>query len=64
MFHDGVNETTLPLASLPVAVNCCVAPGCTVLGLGVTVIIASPPDVTVTVDESEMTPTLAEAVLL
>lgn len=44
----GVIATTLPFASLPTAVNCCVAPMSSV-GFGVTVIVASGPAVTVTV---------------
>src|ERR1019366_1824847 len=45
----GVIATTLPLASLPTAVNCCVALMSSVVGVGVTVMVASGPAVTVTV---------------
>jgi hypothetical protein len=44
----GVIATTLPFASFPTAVNCCVAPMSNV-GFGVTVIVASGPAVTMTV---------------
>ena len=47
--HTGVMATTLPLASVPTAVNCCVNPGDSVTGLGVTVMVASGPAVTMTV---------------
>lgn len=47
--HTGVTGTTLPPASLATAVNCCVCPTRTVLGFGVTVMVATDPDVTLTV---------------
>jgi hypothetical protein len=50
--QTGVIVTTLPLASLPTAVNCCVAPTRSV-GFGVTVIVASGPAVTMTVAVAE-----------
>lgn len=48
---DQVGEiaTTLPAASVPTAVNCCVAPAASDAGLGVTVMLASGPAVTMTV---------------
>ena len=46
--HAGVKATTLPCASLPTAVNCCVARMATVAGDGVIVIVASGPVVTIT----------------
>jgi hypothetical protein len=50
--QTGVIVTGLPLASLPTAVNCCVAPTRSV-GFGVTVIVASGPAVTTTVAVAE-----------
>ena len=47
--QTGVMATTLPLASVPTAVNCCVKPGDSVTGLGVTLMVASGPAVTMTV---------------
>src|SRR5450756_1035753 len=45
--QTGVIATTLPFASLPTAVNCCVPPMTSVAGFGVTVIVKSGPAVTV-----------------
>ena len=39
--HVGVIDTTLPFASFPSAVNCCVLPAVSVGLAGVTVIVAS-----------------------
>src|SRR5438309_1480327 len=50
--HVGVNCTTFPDASLPTAVYCCVPPMASVCGVGVTVMVASGPTVTVTVAEA------------
>ena len=61
--QTGVIATTLPKASRPTAVNCCVAPMRSV-GFGVTVIVASGPAVTMTVAEPEMLPLVARAVLV
>ena len=62
--QTGVIATTLPLASLPTAVNCCVAPALSVTGFGVTTIVASGPAVTVTVALPVMVPLLACTVLV
>src|ERR1035437_533331 len=59
----GVIATTLPPASLPAAVNCCVALMAIVAGFGVIVITASAPGVTVTVAVPEMVPLVAVTVL-
>ncbi len=47
--HVGVIGTTLSLASLPVATNCCVPLTTTVAGFGVTVIVANGPGLAITV---------------
>src|SRR4051812_29263083 len=47
--HTGVIGTTLPCASVPTAVNCCVAPTTTVGLGGETVIVVSAPGSTTTV---------------
>ena len=57
--QTGVIATTLPLASLPTAVNCCVALGSRETGFGVTTMVASGPAVTVTVAVAVMPPLLA-----
>jgi hypothetical protein len=49
--QTGVIATTLPFASWPTAVNCCVAPMSSV-GFGVTVIVVSGPAVMMTVAEA------------
>src|SRR5690606_15145559 len=59
----GVTATTLPLASLPTAVNCCVAPMSRVTGFGVTTMVASGPAVTMAVAVAEMPPLCARIVL-
>ena len=59
----GVNCTTLPDASLPTATNCCGAPTASVAGLGVTVMVATGPTVTITVAVAEMDPLVALMVL-
>src|ERR1035437_5913752 len=55
----GAIATTLPLASLPTAVNCCVPPVARLLGFGLTVIVASAPTATFTVAKPEMPPLVA-----
>ena len=61
--QTGVIVRTLPPASLPTAVNCCVPFVGTEAGFGVTVMVASGPLVTVTVAVPAMAPTLARTVL-
>src|ERR1700694_25031 len=61
--QTGVIGTMLPPASLPTAVNCCWAPGASVAGFGVTVIVASGPTVTMTVAVPEIAPLVALTVL-
>src|ERR1035437_5827646 len=60
----GVIATTLPLASLPMAVNCCVRLTFSETGFGVTVIVASAPTATFTVAKPEMPPLVACTVLV
>src|ERR1019366_9234533 len=62
--HTGVRATTLPLASLPMAVNCCVRLTFSETGFGVTVIVASAPTATFTVAKPEMPPLVACTVLV
>src|SRR5579862_595360 len=62
--HVGVIATVLPPASLPTAVNCCVPLIATDAGFGVTVIVASAPEVTTTVAVPEMVPLVAVTVLV
>ena len=61
--HTGVIATTLPPASLPTAVNCCVVFTCRSAGFGVTVIVASAPLVTFTVAVPKIVPLVARTVL-
>src|SRR5450759_533795 len=61
--RGGGIGTTLPPASLPTAVNCCVAPMASVSGFGVTVIVKSGPAITVTVAVPKMAPWVALTVL-
>ena len=63
--HVGVIATTLPLASLPVATNCCVPLTAIVTGLGVTVIVANGPALLTTATEAVAVrpPTVAWIVL-
>src|SRR5512133_3124039 len=60
----GVNCTTLPAASRPTAVNCCVAATASVTGVGTTVIVASGPAGTVMEACPEMEPTDATTVFV
>jgi hypothetical protein len=61
----GVNGVmTLPPASLPTAVNCCVVLIESVTGFGVTVIVASGPGVTMTVAVAEIPRQVASTVLV
>src|SRR5512133_430837 len=62
--HVGVNCTTLPPASRPTAVNCCVDATASVTGVGTTVIVASGPAVTVMEAWPEMAPTDATTVFV
>src|SRR3954471_275241 len=62
--HCGEIGTTLPEPSRATAANCCVPPVSSVAGLGVTVIVASAPEVTVTVALAEMLPLVAFTVLV
>src|SRR4051812_13887318 len=62
--HTGVSTTALPLASLPVAVNCWVPPTASVAGVGVTVMVASAPEVTMTVAVLVKLPLVAMTVLV
>jgi hypothetical protein len=57
--HVGVSGTTLPAASLPTAVYCCVAPTASDTGLGVTVIVANGPLMTMTVAVLDSAPLTA-----
>src|SRR5690242_19727246 len=57
--HVGVIVTTLFPASLPTAVNCCVALMDSVSGFGVTVMLASGPIVTITLAVPEIPPLAA-----
>ena len=61
--QTGVIATTFPPASFPTAVNVCNPPIASVAGLGVTVIVATGPTVTVTVAVPEMVPLVALTVL-
>ena len=60
----GAMATTLPLASFPTAVNNCVPPTESDAGLGVTVMVASGPVVTVTVAVPDTAPLVAWTVLM
>ena len=60
----GVIATTLPLASLPTAVNCWAAPMPRLAGSGVIVMLASAPALTVTVANPETPPLVALTVLV
>src|SRR5450759_167525 len=61
--RGGGIGTTLKPASLPTAVNCCVAPMASVSGFGVTVIVKSGPAITVTVAVPKIAPWVALTVL-
>ena len=61
--QTGVMATTLPAASRPTAVNCCCAPMASVTGLGVTVMVASGPGVTLTVAVPKIAPEVARTLL-
>src|SRR5436190_16822045 len=61
--HVGLNGMTLPPASLPMATNCCVVVTGNVIGVGVSVIDASGPGVTVIDARPEIPPTEATTVL-
>jgi len=61
--QTGVSGTTLPPASLPTAVYCCVEPEGRDIGFGVTVMVTSGPVVTVTVALLERAPLTALTVL-
>jgi hypothetical protein len=61
--QTGVIATTLPCASLPTAVNCCVVLMGSV-GFGVTVIVASGPATTVTVADASIPRHVATTVLV
>ena len=54
-----MNCTTFPPASLPTATNCCGVPMANVVGLGVTVMDAIGPTVTITVAVAETEPCVA-----
>src|SRR5437764_41053 len=62
--HVGRKTTMLPSASLPTALNCCVALMPIVTGLGVTAIVASAPAVTATVAVPATAPAVNRPVLL
>jgi hypothetical protein len=62
--QTGVIATTLPCASLPTAVNCCVVLMGRVAGFGVTVIVASGPAITVTVADASIPRHVATTVLV
>jgi hypothetical protein len=62
--HTGVIGTTLPCASRPTAVNCCVVLMGSVAGLGATVIVASGPAMTVTVADAVIPRQVATTVLV
>src|SRR5579862_1631704 len=62
--QTGEIGTTLPFASLPTAVNCCVPLVCMATGFGDTVMEARPPLVTVTVAKPATEPMLARTVLV
>src|SRR5688572_4175642 len=57
--HVGVIATTLPIASLPTAVNVCAPPNARVAGFGLTTIVANAPAVTFTVAVAVMPPLVA-----
>lgn len=57
--QTGVIATIFPPASLPTAVNCCCAPVCIDAGLGVTVMVASGPAITVTLAVPKIVPDVA-----
>ena len=60
----GLIVTTLPLASLPTAVNVCRAPTASVTGFGVTVIVARAPGEMMTVAVTVIPPQVTDTVLV
>jgi hypothetical protein len=58
------SATTLPCASFPTAVNCCVPPVVRVIVAGVTAMVASEPTVTVTDEPAEDTEPIAATTVL
>src|ERR1019366_4847994 len=62
--QTGTITTMFPFTSLPTAVKVCVPPVETVLGFGLTVIVASAPTATFTVAKPEMPPLVACTVLV